>query len=253
VYAQNNSKAVILSGQRIAVPTSSLTAVGGGFAGNEFPGSITSNIEYLDVVLKLEVVPLINSDDEVTLRIAQVNDTVTGQQIVAGNTVPTLNTQELVTTITVPNAQTIVLGGLITETVDDDRTGVPVIRRIPVLRSVIGSTEKVFRREELLIFIQPFIIDGKRTPSTPNEVEVGRTDSTIDTMEFGDPRFDQQLTPVSGLNGTAPVPPGSPTRGDQKVISIVEPAQATAPVAPAKPVPPPRSSGKGFGNRSLGR
>jgi len=58
VYAQNNSKAVILSGQRIAVPTTTLTAVGGGFLGNDFPGSQSATIEYLDVVLKLEVVPL---------------------------------------------------------------------------------------------------------------------------------------------------------------------------------------------------
>ncbi len=249
VYAQNNSKAVILSGQRIAVPTSTLTSVGGGFAGSEFPGSISSNIEYLDVVLKLEVVPLINSENEVTLRIAQVNDTVVGQQIISGNTVPTLNTQELVTTITVPNAQTIVLGGLITERIDDDRTGVPVIRRIPVLKSVVGSTEKVYRREELLIFIQPFIIDGKRLPSTPNEVEVGRTDSTLDTMEFGDPRFDQQLTPVSGLNAMPPDLRAEPVRGSQKVISISEPEK----VPSAKSAPAVKATSKGFGNRSMGK
>jgi type II secretion system protein D len=240
VYAQNNSKAIILSGQRIAVPTSTLTSVGGGFGGSDFPGSIASNIEYLDVVLKLEVVPLINSENEVTLRIAQVNDTVVGQQIISGNSVPTLNTQELVTTITVPNAQTIVLGGLITERAENDRFGVPVIRRIPVLGSVFGSTDRVLRREELLIFIQPFIIEGKEVPSTPNEVEVGRSQSTIDTMEFGDPKFEQQLTPVSGLNAkpsvmAPPVPGGSPMRGRHEVISVSGPPdKATAEPDPSK-------------------
>ncbi|RFC45359.1 MAG: Type II secretory pathway component GspD/PulD [Verrucomicrobia bacterium] len=249
VYAQNNSKAIILSGQRIAVPTSTLTSVGGGFGGNDFPGSISSNIEYLDVVLKLEVVPLINSDDEVTLRIAQVNDTVVGQQVISGNVVPTLNTQELVTTITVPNAQTIVLGGLITERADDDRTGVPVIRRIPVLKSVVGSTDRVHRREELLIFIQPFIIDGKKIPSSPNEVEVGRSGSTIDTMKFGDPFISEQLTPVSGRNA-APSPGGQPMRGRHQVISVSGPAED----APAPQVKSPAAGVRTkFGNRGMGR
>jgi len=227
VYAQNNSKAVILSGQRIAVPTSTITTVGNGVSGGSFPGSLAANIEYLDVVLKLEVVPLINSDNEVTLRIAQVNDTVVGQQIISGNTVPTLNTQELITTITVPNAQTIVLGGLITERTDNDRTGVPVIRRIPVLKHVVGSTDREYRREELLIFIQPFIIDDTRVPGTPNEVELGRTDSTLDTMEFGDPNF-QQLTPVSGDLVKEPVPAPAATQGSPRTVSIVEPVEPTA-------------------------
>jgi Flp pilus assembly secretin CpaC len=130
----------------------------------------------------------------------------------------------LITTITVPNAQTIVLGGLITERTDNDRTGVPVIRRIPVLKHVVGSTDREYRREELLIFIQPFIIDDTRVPGTPNEVELGRTDSTLDTMEFGDPNF-QQLTPVSGDLAKEPVPAPAATQGSPRTVSIVEPAE----------------------------
>ena len=225
VYAQNNSKAVILSGQRIAVPTSTITTVGNGVNGNNFPGSLAANIEYLDVVLKLEVVPLINSDNEVTLRIAQVNDTVVGQQIISGNTVPTLNTQELLTTITVPNAQTIVLGGLITERNSNDKTGVPGIRRIPILKHVIGSTDKEYRREELLIFIQPFIIESTQPPGNPNAIELGRTNSTEDTMRFGDPNF-QKLTPVSGAS--------RPSADSGRPVATVEPVGDAKPAQAAR-------------------
>ena len=53
---------------------------------------ITTNIVYEDVLLKLEVVPLINADGEITLTIAQINDTVIGEQIVANETAPIIGT-----------------------------------------------------------------------------------------------------------------------------------------------------------------
>ncbi|MEM7015245.1 MAG: secretin N-terminal domain-containing protein, partial [Verrucomicrobiota bacterium] len=123
VYAQNNVKAVISSGQRIAIPTSTLTTTSGiqngglglgGVGANGLGGSIASNIEFRDVVLKLEVIPLINSDDQVTLKIAQLNDNIVGSQTISNNEIPTLSTQELITTVSVKNGSTIVLGGLIT-------------------------------------------------------------------------------------------------------------------------------------------
>lgn len=235
VYAQNNSKATILSGQRIAVPTSTLTSVGGAIPGTAFPGSLAANIEYLDVVLKLEVIPLINSDKEVTLRIAQVNDTVVGQQVISGNTIPTLSTQELTTTITVPNGQTVVLGGLITEKADRDKTGVPIIRRIPILKQLVGSTDREFRREELLIFIQPFIIDGCRLPGNPNVIEMGRTDSAAGTMQFGDPN-PPPVRPVSRRRGA--VPSRAAVECEQEVVSVSEPAKERCQQPPA-PLPSP--------------
>src|SRR4029077_19791612 len=57
IYAANNKKAVITSGQRIPVPTSTLSDISN-------PNSIRTNITFQDVVLKLEVIPLINSNKE---------------------------------------------------------------------------------------------------------------------------------------------------------------------------------------------
>ncbi len=185
VYAQNNVKAVISSGQRIAVPISTLTTLDGSLSG-EYPGSITSNIEYRDVVLKLEVVPLINSDDEVTLKIAQLNDNIVGSQNISGNEIPTISTQELLTTVTVKHGSTIVLGGLITEREEKTETGIPVVRKIPVLGKVLGGTEKSISKEELLIFIQPHIISGSRAPTSPNELEHGRSTILDDVLDFSE-------------------------------------------------------------------
>ena len=184
IYAQNNVKATISSGQRIAIPTSTLTS-GVGFE-NGLGGAITSNIEFRDVVLKLEVIPLINSDNQVTLKIAQVNDNVVGSQSISGNEIPTLSTQELITTVTINGGETVVLGGLITERADESVTGLPGIRRIPLLGKMLGSTDKSTSREETLIFIQPHIIDGTNH-RTPTDLERGRSEVLDTTLAFAAP------------------------------------------------------------------
>ncbi len=156
VYAANNRKAVISSGQKIAIPTSTLSNL----TGVNNNTAVTSNIQYQDVVLKLEVIPLINNDREVTLDIAQVNDSITGNQTVAGNTIPIIGTQQIRTYITVPNRTPIVLGGLITEENARNTQGVPVLSDIPVLGYIFRNTQKSARRSELLIFIQPIVVNS---------------------------------------------------------------------------------------------
>lgn len=172
VYLRNNEKATISSGQRIAVPVSTLSNVGAGVGST---AAVSSSIEYRDVVLKLEVVPLINSDDEVTLKIAQVNDNVVGQQTIGGNSIPTIGTQELVTTVSVKDGSTVVLGGLINEREQTTENGIIFLRRIPVLKHLFNRTQKTKDREELLIFIQPKIIRSADPLDLPNSIEAGRS------------------------------------------------------------------------------
>lgn len=183
VYAKNSAKSVISSGQRIAVPAQILS--NGGFAAGI--ASTSTSVTYRDVLLKLEVVPLINSDDEVTLKIAQINDNIVGSQTISGNTVPTIGTQELVTEVAVKNGATVVLGGLITETVNNAERGVIFLRRIPLIKNLFTNTNRESKRQELLIFIQPHIIKSQDRLDSPNEIEARRTDLFHESMGFANP------------------------------------------------------------------
>ncbi len=156
VFALNNKKAVITSGQSIPVPTQSLTNSSSSTGSDN--GNVTTTIEYKDVVLKLEVIPLINPDGEVTLKIAQVNDTVVGYQTVSENEIPIIGTEQLITTVTVPNGNTVVLGGLISESDKKDTEGIPYISRIPLLGNLFKETVTSKDRKELIIFIQPVVV-----------------------------------------------------------------------------------------------
>ncbi len=185
VYTVNNKKAVISSGTQQPVPTSSLTSVVDSNV-NSNGTAIQSNIEFKDVVLKLEVIPLVNSPDEVTLNIAQQNDNVQGNVPIGGNQVPIIATQELRTTVTVPNRHTVILGGLITDQETYTQAGIPYLKDIPYLGLLFGTTRKNKSRQELIVMIQPFIING------PGDVEA------VQQIERSNVSFDEGLfdTPV---------------------------------------------------------
>jgi type II secretory pathway component GspD/PulD (secretin) len=155
VFASNNQKATISSGQRIAVPTNSFNS---GSTGQ------STNIEYQDVVLKLEVIPLVNSENEITMQIVLVNDDVIASQPIEGiGDVPIIATREILTTATVPNNQTIVLGGLIIDRKSQKKSGIPILSDIPYLGRLFGSTTDGNDRGELMVFIQPSIVNSDRS------------------------------------------------------------------------------------------
>ena len=228
IYAANNKKAVITSGRRIPVPTSSVSDL-------DDSTSIRTNIAFQDVVLKLEVIPLINSNKEVSLTIAQVNDTVVGQQVVADNTVPIIGTERLVTSVTVANRATIVLGGLITENEEKTVTGVPWVSHIPVVGNLFKSTKLAKNRKELIIFIQPVVVEDDAEAAAASLEEDLRTgigaeaaatfpEISADTTSGSGPLPTRQALPVDDTppvleDDAAPAPPAPASRPSRPAVS----------------------------------
>jgi type II secretion system protein D len=205
IYTTNNRKATILSGQKVPVPTQSLTsATGGGISGNG--SAITSNIQYQDVVLKLEVIPLINSDREVNLIIAQTNDNVIGTDTISGNKVPIISTQEITTSVRVPNGATIVLGGLISEDKERGVEGMPYISEIPVVGSLLGGrTQSKVRKNELIVMIQPFVVDSNHEMMKASAYEGDRSPLGRDGQAMTAPIAEQKTPPAVWT--PTPLPP----------------------------------------------
>jgi len=203
IFTANNQRGTISSGRRIAIPTNSNQFTGGG---------VSTNIEYRDVVLRLEVIPLVNSPEEITLTISLVNDEVVGQSenIEGIGSVPIIGTRELLTTVTVPNNQTVVLGGLITTNDTETITGVPILSSIPGLGRLFSTKTTGEDRSELMIFIQPTIISG---PQSLDAVQVdmdSRYSVAQDIRRMGDgpgvlPPPDAIIIPEKGMEIAAPV------------------------------------------------
>lgn len=111
--------------------------------------------------LSLSIVPLINGEDELTLQIQQGNSETNGTTTINGNPYPNLSQQQLSTTVMVKNNSTVLLGGLIRENTEKERNGLPILNRIPLIKYLVSQNVDKKTRRELLIFIQPRIVDGE--------------------------------------------------------------------------------------------
>src|SRR5438105_993284 len=153
VFTSNNKKAIIANGQEIPVPVSTLSNA----VTTTSVAAVQSSIEFKKVALQLEVVPLINSEKEVSLDILQkIDSVVPGSNVnIGGNQVPTIATRYIRTNVSAPNCSTIVLGGLITDTKNTSKDGIPYLSRLPVVGSLFRSTTKMRDRTELIILMRP--------------------------------------------------------------------------------------------------
>jgi type II secretion system protein D len=155
VFTSNNKKAIIASGQEIPVPVSTLSSIvsNTGVTGSNIGQQ--SNIQYKKVALQLEVVPLINSEKEVSLDILQKIDSLGNSTIIDGNSIPTVNTRYIRTNVAAPNGCTIVLGGLIQDSKSKNTSGIPILDRLPWVGGLFRTTTGTKMRTELIILMRP--------------------------------------------------------------------------------------------------
>jgi general secretion pathway protein D len=78
---------------------------------------------------------------------------------VGGIQSPSINIRSVNTQVTIKNAQTIAIGGIISETNGRSRSGVPLLSRIPGLGLLFGSTSRKTSRTELIALITPHVIE----------------------------------------------------------------------------------------------
>jgi type II secretion system protein D len=183
IYTVNNRQAVIDSGQRVAVPRSTLSSLDTG-GNNNNNQVVTANIDFENVVLRIAVLPLINADGEITLQIQQRNDDIIGSTIIGGEEVPTIGTQSLGTTVMVEDGGTVLLGGLISEEDSKAESGIPLFANLPFVGRVFGSTKDGVDRQELLIFIQPKVIRHAGDQLFADQDMKDRTRVAVETEEW---------------------------------------------------------------------
>lgn len=131
-------------------------------SGEEIPYQQASSsgataIAFKKAVLRLEVTPQITPDDHIVLEL-KVNQDSRGV-VTAG--VPSINTREIHTKVLVANGETVVLGGIYQQEKTQNKTQVPFLGKVPVVGWLFRSETNSDKRNELLIFVTPKIIqDG---------------------------------------------------------------------------------------------
>ena len=228
LFASNNKKASLISGQRVAVITGVLSGAGVGTTG------LTSQnqVQYIDVNLGLEVVPLINSDKEVHLDIVQNIAEITGYTPIRQgpgetNDYPIISNRQLQTAVTVPNEGTLILGGLIKQNQRKEGGGIPFLSKAPLIGPLFRATKSEVSRSELVIMIRPSV-------AFTNKESFEVRDRTMRPMEIP-----ANLEDGIGIENYRPSMSGDTATKFRANPSGVSPAGAKGGYMTPPPTPPP--------------
>ncbi len=132
--------------------------------GNEIPytvtqrddsGFLTTSVQFKPVVLELKVTPTISPDQRIFMNLEVKQDTVS-EATFDGQ--PAINTRNINTAVLVDNGQTVVLGGILERQESSDKRQVPVLGDVPLLGNLFKRRGSSTRRQELLIFVTPKIL-----------------------------------------------------------------------------------------------
>jgi general secretion pathway protein D len=121
-----------------------------------------SSITYSNLGTILEVTPRISANDYIRLKVtpnvssffATVTKTVAG----VVNQADEFDVREIDTQVLIPNANTLVMGGLVKDSPSASYTKVPILGDIPLLGHAFRSEDKQLDKDNLLIFITPTIV-----------------------------------------------------------------------------------------------
>jgi len=156
----DNQPATLEVGDQVPVTTGSATVLS---ANN----TVVSTVDYKNTGIILNVLPRVNSNGNVLLDIEQEISSVP-----AGSSLtPTISERKVRSTLSVASGQTVLLAGLISETQNNTRSGVPILDSLPFVGGAFGSTDKSAVRTELIMFIRPQIIrDGADASAVAEEL-----------------------------------------------------------------------------------
>ncbi|MBL3592883.1 MAG: type II secretion system secretin GspD [Synergistaceae bacterium] len=120
------------------------------------PSAVQNSYEYKDTGIVLKVTPHVRSGNLVALDIEQRTEDVLSAQT---SDTPVTAKREIKTTFLVRNGDTIVLGGLITESEKFLKNRVPGLSYIPLLGNLFTTTAKQKEKVELILLLTPEILE----------------------------------------------------------------------------------------------
>ena len=118
--------------------------------------TVVNTIDYKNTGIILRVLPRANANGNVVLDIEQEISSVAAGS--ANSLTPTISQRRVKSSIAVTSGQTVLLAGLISETENKQRQGLPILDSIPGLGDAFSHQTTARARTELILFIRPTVI-----------------------------------------------------------------------------------------------
>ncbi|MDQ0080247.1 general secretion pathway protein D [Variovorax boronicumulans] len=154
----DNEEARIIIGQNVPFPTGSYASTSGSVGVNPF-----TTVERKDVGLTLRVRPTINENGTVRMTIFQETSTVDQNSLTNVNG-PTTNKRSIESSVLVEDGGLVMLGGLLSDTYNNNIEKVPLAGDIPVLGNLFKNENRTRTKSNLMMFLRPAVMrDGTST------------------------------------------------------------------------------------------
>jgi general secretion pathway protein D len=145
----DNQPAILQVGDQVPFSTGTATVL---TANN----TVVNTIDYKNTGIILRVLPRANANGNVVLDIEQEISSVASGS--AGSLTPTISQRRVKSSIAVASGQTVLLAGLISETEDKQRQGIPILDSIPGVGDAFAHQINKRARTELILFIRPSLV-----------------------------------------------------------------------------------------------
>ena len=181
VLAKSGAQASIQVGTQVPIITSQGTTSQVQVGGNS---GIIQSVEYQQTGVLLTVNPVVHSGDRVDLVVSQEVSSAL-PNTTSGISSPVIQNRDVKTELTLGDGQTVVIGGMISDTRNNTDEGIPYLKDIPLVGLMFKSESTTRDRTELLVFITPYVISAD-------------TDSAAITRQFRDQMQNWKI-PTPGL------------------------------------------------------
>jgi general secretion pathway protein D len=248
LVTMDNQEAEIVVGQNVPFVTGTQLSTANN---NPF-----QTIERQDVGISLKVKPQINEGNNIKMEIEQEVSDVSATAVTGASDITT-NLRSIKTTVLVEDRQTLVLGGLIDDQINDTRDKVPFLGDIPLLGSLFRYRTTNKSKRNLMVFLHPTIL---RDPDTADVYSQAKYD---DVREAQLGLFDDE----DGIaDAPRPVLPklhlyfeGSPVSGTSDALNTIVPTSDAGSLTiepgvgrPTTPVVAALPSGNGANDALIG-
>jgi type III secretion protein C len=155
IITQENKNSTIFVGDTVPFAGSVVETVGSG-------QQTTSNIEYKDIGVSLNITPLLGDSDIITLDIREEITEALDQAVHKSSQLSGIKTSKtnMATSVHVPNGHFLILSGMTRNIKAKEKSGIPCLGGIPFIGNLFNKKDNRMEKSNILIFVKPHIISS---------------------------------------------------------------------------------------------
>lgn len=195
IRVKNRDRAKIHVGDKIPVLTSVASA----------QGFVSQNVNYIEVGIKLDVEPVIQMQDQVSIKVGMEVSNITDQVTTSSGVLAyTIGSRNANTTLQLRNNETQILAGLFRDDEQKTQRKVPGLANLPLIGRLFSNNNQDKRKNEIVLLITPRIMHNLSPASSVYSLIPSGIAATANPIGAGGARAVQASEPVSATPAVTP-------------------------------------------------